>query len=291
MSAIISRVFGFLGIGFGGEEPDLKEKITTAIIRLETLVDRVRELRFRFESRDKELMSKIVEMVKTGNTRRASLYAGELAQVRNILKLIRALELMIEMVKERLHTVRDTQELVRLLLSFGTAVEELKEEAQGLYPGLVYAFDEVSRSARTLLAETSLDGVPDVDPIAVSSDASMILNYALKEAEKQIRESFPEAPVEPALKVVQTPTPRSKTPTGKASEKTWSGQARAAARASTSGGRRYSSEELEKLVLDYIHEHGGFLDLADFTRKYGVTREQVFKALKRLAEKGLISLT
>ena len=293
MAAVSSRSLVCFSIGVSREEPSLQEKISTAIFRLETLLDRARELRFRFEARDRELWRMIIEMLQKGDNRRARVYAGELTQVRNILKLIKALELMIEMVKERLQTVHDMREFTRILLSFGTAVEELKEEARGLYPGLVYAFDEISRSTRTLLTETSLEGIPDVDPTAVTAEASTILNQALKEAEREVREKFPEAPVEPTLQVVQQTVGWSKPARAREKPRRPGRTAPNAqqARLQQRARRKYSIEELEKLVLDYIQNHGGFLDLADFTKKYGVTREEVFRALKSLAEKGLISLT
>ncbi len=53
---------------------------------------------------------------------------------------------------------------------------------------------------------------------------------------------------------------------------------------------KLSPEELERLLLDYIVVHGGFLDLTDFTRRYGVTKEEVLAALQRLHAKGLIRL-
>ncbi len=66
--------------------------------------------------------------------------------------------------------------------------------------------------------------------------------------------------------------------------------AQAAVKAASVKRSRLSQEELERILLDYILVHGGFLDLSDFTRRYGVSKEEVLAALQRLHAKGLIRL-
>ncbi|MET1101389.1 MAG: hypothetical protein ABWW69_02765 [Pyrodictiaceae archaeon] len=273
MSAILSKIFGIFG-STSSKEPSIKEKIDLAIIKLDMLLDKVAELRYRFEARNRELMEKVKSMILKGQRTRAQIYAGEVVQVRNILKIVNATETLIEMTKERLQTVKDSRELAHVLLTFGAALEEVKGQAGSLYPGLAYAFDEISRNVKTLIVETSIDGVANIDPVVVTNEAYAVLTEAMKKAEESIKSKFPEPPVEPVIQVISN----GKQPTKKNQH-------------TPSTSRVMSIEELEDKLLEYIQSHGGFLDIKDFTTKYGVDRDEVFRALNKLAEKGLIALT
>ena len=124
--SVISRLLNVLGFNNSNQQEDLGEKIEHTIIKLEMIEDRVAELRYRFEQRSRELFEKIITLLRRGERSRATIYAGEVSQIKNILKMIVAIENLILMTKERLKTVRDTRELSRVLMAFGTALEALK---------------------------------------------------------------------------------------------------------------------------------------------------------------------
>ncbi len=273
--SVISRLLNVLGFNSGSQQEDLGEKIEHTIIKLEIIEDRVAELRYRFEQRSRELFEKIITLLRRGERSRATIYAGEVSQIKNILKMIVAIENLILMTKERLKTVRDTRELGRVLMAFGTALEGVKDQIVAVYPNLNLAFDEISRSARSLIVETSVEAVGELDPAIVSNEAMKILDEALKKAEEKIKEEFPEPPVAPVIptKALREPvaipigTPRR-----------------------AFSHRRPAIEEVENLVLSYIREHNGYLDIRDFTAKYNVDKSTVLQALYRLAEKGLVAI-
>ncbi len=275
--SVISRLLNVLGFNSSSQQEDLGEKIEHTIIKLEIIEDRVAELRYRFEQRSRELFEKIITLLRRGERSRATIYAGEVSQIKNILKMIVAIENLILMTKERLKTVRDTRELSRVLMAFGTALEGVKDQIVAVYPNLNLAFDEISRSARSLIIETSVEAVGELDPAVVSNEAMKILDEALKKAEEKIKEEFPEPPVAP---VISTKTLREPVaiPIG-------------TPRGTVSHQKPTSTiEEVEKLVLDYIREHNGYLDIRDFTARYNVDKSTVLQALYRLAEKGLVAI-
>ncbi|KSW12206.1 hypothetical protein CF15_05445 [Pyrodictium occultum] len=275
MAALVSRLLQALGLG-GGREPSIKERIDEVIVKLELIEDNVAELRYKFEQRSRELFEKVVSLLRRGEKSRAAIYAGEVSQVRNILKMVIAVENLVTMTKERLKTVRDVRELGQTLMVFGTALEEVKDQVRAIYPNLNIAFEELSRSVKSMIVETSIDAVGDIDPAVISSSAIEVLQEAMKKAEERIKSEFPEPPVEPVIRL-QT-----------------AGRQLVALGAPTGGAGaavgRPRGEELERLVLDYIMEHNGFLDIRDFSARYGVTKSEVLQALHRLAEKGLVAL-
>ncbi len=268
MSVIINVLKSLFSAGGGQPQQDFKARVEQIIIRLELLQEKVMELRYKFESRFQELWNKIVGFMKRGDEERARVYAGEAAQLRSMIRVVKTVENMVLMTVERLKTVKDARELTETLMAFGAALEDVKEQTRGLYPGLAYALEDVTRSVRALIVQTSVESLPHIDPISVSSKSLEILNEAAKQAAAEIKKKFPEPPVEPIMRVAESD----------------------AASLPAQPKKRKPEKNIEDLLLDYIREHGGFLDVKDFMERYGFTRDEVFNALRRMAEKGLITL-
>jgi len=285
MSAIISRLFQAFGFNTRPQE-NPRESIDRIIVKLEILQDKAAEIRYRFETRSRELWEKMVDLLRKGEKTRATIYAGEIAQVRNIIKLIHGMENMIIMTKERLKTVRDVGEVGQVLMVFGTALEEIKDHARAIYPNLNLFFDEVSRNVKSLIVETTMnsDAVERIDPVVISKEAEEMLQQAMKKAEEEVKAEFPEPPIDTIVKLEtrKQPVPVAiGAPANKPVKRNKPQQRRP----------RRSIEELEQLVLSYIRSHNGILDIKEFTTIYGVTKNEVLQAIHRLAEKGLIALS
>jgi division protein CdvB (Snf7/Vps24/ESCRT-III family) len=272
VSTIISKIINLFSPGTGQQE-DFRSRVEQAIVKLELIMDKVGELRYRFESRFQELWGKIIDFVKSGNEERARVYAGEAAQLRSMIEVVKAVENLLLMTIERLKTVKDVRELAETLMAAGAGIEDIKEQTKNLFPGLAYMVEEVSKSVKALIVQTSFDGITHIDPIVVSNKALEILNEAMKQASAEVRKKFPEPPVEPVVKVAEAkrvkapPTPANRRQRVRAEGKT-----------------------IEDLLLEYIREHGGFLDVRDFVERYGYTRDEVLEALRRMAEKGLVTI-
>jgi division protein CdvB (Snf7/Vps24/ESCRT-III family) len=273
VAAVISRLLNFFGFG-EQKQPDLKERIERTIIQLELIEDSIAELRYRFEKRGRELFERVIMLIKRGERSRAAIYAGEVSQIRSILKMIVTIQNLIIATKERLKTVKDVKELSQALMVFGAALESVRSEIEATHPNLIMVFDEISRRVKSMIVETSIDAGVNIDPAIVTTSAKEVLEEAEKVAEEAVKESFPEPPVDTVIQL-ETGSKDSarKTPVPVAV------------------GYGAQKANLEDLVLEYIREHGGYLDLRDFTRRYGVDRSEVLKALYRLAEKGLIKLS
>ncbi len=277
MSTIISRLLGTLG--FNQPKPSIQHKIDAAIIRLEMIEDKVAEIRYRFEKRSRELFEKVVTLLRTGEKSRAAIYAGEVSQIRNILKMIVTTEHLIVMAKERLKTVKDVRDLGMTLMVFGAALEEVKDKVTAIYPNLNLTFEELTKNVRSLIVETSVEAIGQLDPVTISNNALEVLYEAAKRAEEKIKSSFPEPPVEPLIRVKPRREPVALAIAGTPRKTYQVGSVQQTAR---------SIEEIEQLVLDYIKAHNGYLDLRDFTTRYNIPKNQVLQALHRLAERGLI---
>jgi division protein CdvB (Snf7/Vps24/ESCRT-III family) len=272
VAAVISRLLSLFGIN-DQKQPSLKERIDHVIVQLEIVEDKIAEIRYRFEKRSRELFERVVSLIKRGERSRAAVYAGEVSQIRNILKMVMTVENLITMTKERLRTVRDLRELSESLMVFGAALETIRGEVEALHPNLTVVFDEITRRVKNMIVETSVEVEGTIDPAVITSNALQVLEEAKRVAEEKVKESFPEPPVDTVIPVQAKKGTAEKLaiPVGYSLKR--------------------GAEELERLILEYIRGHGGYLDLRDFTRRYRVSRDEVLRALYRLAEKGLIKLS
>jgi division protein CdvB (Snf7/Vps24/ESCRT-III family) len=276
VAAVISRLLSLFGIG-EQKQPSLKERIDHVIVQLEIVEDKIAEIRYRFEKRSRELFERVVTLMKRGERSRAAVYAGEVSQIRNILKMVMTVENLITMTKERLRTVRDLRELGQALMVFGAALETVRGEVETLHPNLTIVFDEITRKVKSMIVETSIEVEGSIDPAVVTSNALQVLEEAKRIAEERVKESFPEPPVDTVIPVQAKGR-------GEASGKV-------AVPVAVGYNAKPRAEEIEKLVLEYIRSHGGYLDLRDFASRYKVSRDEVLRALYRLADKGLIKLS
>ncbi len=270
VTSVLTRLLSVLGLGGSGSQEGLEEKIDRVIVRLELLEDNIAETRYGLEKRSRELFRKVVELMRQGDKRRAAIYAGEVSQVRAVLKLIYTIEHMIIAVKERLKTVKDMRQLTGILMAFGVALKDVGSEISAIYPNMSMMIDQISSSVRQLITETAVEAMSVPDPAVISRGAMEILEEAKKKAEEKVREQFPDPPIEPVIPARATGL--------------------AAQAAVLAAAKRAGGEDLERLVLDYIRSHNGLLDIRDFTARYGVGKDEVLRALHRLAEKGLVAL-
>ena len=255
--------------------------------------------------------------------KRAEIYAQEVVHLKRLLTLVKTTERIITIAIERTKTARDVKELTEILLTFGAALDEVRSQMQGLYPGLALAFEEINKNIKLLILETAPpSNITDIDTSSIAQEAVKILEEAKKHAEADVEKIASDEVIkkligaenlEQKVALPQLGGRQQSRAMGRNAQST-AAAPRTARRASEATvkprqtarlppvqmaavpwseqkpPRKMSVEELEKKLLDYIVEHGGFLDINDFTQKYRVSREEVFAALNRLRAKGLIRL-
>ena len=293
--AVFSRLLQALGLVQDDPRAEFQEALSLTIVRLDDLESRVDEIEFRLESRATQLFEKIVTLLRRGERSQAAIYAGELSQIRSVVKLIKAFKNLVIMTKERLKTVKDMSELSEVLMVFGTAIEGIKDRAVAIQPNLSMMFDEISKNVNNLIIETSMGNINRIDPITISNEAMEIMNEALKRAEESVREEFPDPPLAPVIpaKAAAQAEAVAAAANGGGGAVAYAAPQPTAPRTAAPGpaaGRQRSLEEVEQLVLDYIRRHDGYLDVRDFTTRYQVDKNTLLQALHRLAEKGLIRI-
>ena len=265
---------------------EVKKRLIAAKIRLEETLEKVEEAINRLKSRDSELFANAVKALTRNDDVKASIYAGEIAEIRRIVKTLTTVKYAIEKVKIRLETIQELEDVGLSLIPLITVVKNIKDWAAQLIPEVSMNLDEALNSMQELVTVSS--NLPERTMINIpqSADAVKILEEAQKEADREFYKTYARPPELPTANVeVRKYVERiEKEVQAKLMEKP---QIPAQAVIIT---RKPSMEEIKERVLDYIRSTQGFLDLVDCARKIGVEPSQVRKALEELIREGKIRL-
>src|SRR3972149_5901995 len=111
------------------QPPPLKPRMDYAIKRLDLQINKLDQASERFSQKDKALFSKIVDSYAKHDTAHANIYAGELAEVRKMEKIVMNARLALDQVVLRMRTVTEFGDLVTTL---GPCISVLRSVNVGL---------------------------------------------------------------------------------------------------------------------------------------------------------------
>ncbi|MBO3804135.1 MAG: hypothetical protein JTT11_09785 [Candidatus Brockarchaeota archaeon] len=143
-------------------------------------------------SRGKELFEGCVRAQQLGDKATASMYAGEVAQLRKISSVVVKGELSLEKVALRLRSVKDFRQAVGVVGPAIKVIQQIGSELKDIAPEVSVSLRELDDKLDELFV--SAGSVPSVfsDVASVDQEAQKILQEASAVAEQRIRSSFPE---------------------------------------------------------------------------------------------------
>lgn len=261
----------------------LKRQIGEVIYRLDIQMDKLDETLNRLRDRDKELLEKTVKAYITKDFARATIYANEVAELRKMAKIVLASRLALERVKVRLETIRELGDVAAVMAPIIPILRGLKSQLAGIIPEISVELEEITNSMNSMLMELGQVTSTALSSPMLTEEARKVLLEAQALAEEKIKENFPKIP--PEIKVtiperrigVPLPEPTTSAPIRPATTRPIT-------------QIRLSPKILEEKVLEYIRAHRGFIDVNDCAQMFGVSREDILKALKVLEKKGKIKL-
>ncbi len=265
---------------------EVKRRLIAAKVRLEETLQKVEEAINRLKSRDTELFANAVKALTRNDEVKASIYAGEIAEIRRIIKTLTTVKYAIEKVKIRLETIQELEDVGLSLIPLITVVKNIKDWASQLIPEVSMHLDEALNSMQELVTVSS--NLPERTMINIpqSADAVKILEEAQREADKEFYKTYARPPEIPSTNIeVRKYVEKI--------EKEVQEKLREKPRIPVQTmvfTRKLSVEEVKERVLDYIKSTQGFLDIVDCARKIGVEPSQVRKALEELIHEGRIKL-
>ena len=181
----------------------VKRRIITAIYKIRSMISKLDVFIERLKERDRMLFERVVEALTVKDETRAKMYAGEVAQIRKIIKQLTITQVALEQISLRLETIHVFGDVIAGLVPVIGVVKELKGILKGILPEMSLELAEVEEVLRDLVIEVGEVTGVSVGDLYASPEARKILEEAKVIAEQRMKEKFPELPA--------VPTPTSET--------------------------------------------------------------------------------
>jgi len=173
-----------------------KKKLEEAVRSIQTQIISLDNLLLRLKERDKHIFSEVIRCIKLRNKRKASIYANELTQIRNLIKQVIFAKLALERICIRINTITDAGDIAATLASAVSAVRSVQDIIREVIPQAEEGFTEISTLLNGILVDASANEGLQLDIKAANADAERIIEEATKVAEEELKAKFPEVPQE-----------------------------------------------------------------------------------------------
>jgi division protein CdvB (Snf7/Vps24/ESCRT-III family) len=172
----------------------LKSRLVASVRRIELENQRLDQAYSRFEKREKELFDKTTEAFKGHDKIRANIYANEVAEIRNIKRMILQSKLALEQIALRMRTSTELGDVAASLLPVVDTMNELKAGIASINPQTEKSLGSLGDLLTGMVADAGLVNMGSISFDAVNEDTSEILGEAQVVAEKMMDDTFPQTP-------------------------------------------------------------------------------------------------
>lgn len=172
----------------------LKPKIQSGVKKLQMQISKLDAMLAKLKERDDKLFKRIVDATQTHDTSTSRVLSRELAEVRNVSKILGNARMALEKIELRLTTYHDLGDTVVTIMPTLGLMKNLQSSLAKFLPG---ADQEIHQMAETLggfmTDSFSGDGAFGIDE-TTSSESEKILQEASAVAESSVGERFPSTP-------------------------------------------------------------------------------------------------
>jgi division protein CdvB (Snf7/Vps24/ESCRT-III family) len=162
------------------------------LVQLEVQAEKLRRISQRMASRGKELFESCVRAQQLGDNATASMYAGEVAQLRKISSVVVKGELSLEKVALRLRSIRDFRQAVGVVGPAIKVIQQIGSELKDIAPEVSTSLRELDEKLDDIFISSGSVPSGFDDVAVVDQEAKKILQEASAVAEQRIRTSFPD---------------------------------------------------------------------------------------------------
>ncbi len=181
----------------------IRQQIISAVYKITNQINRLDYSMAKLQSYDKQLFEKTVNSLIEGDKTKAAMFAGELAEIRKMAKIILTVRYALEKVKIRLETAVIVGDMHANLAPAVVALKQVAGYLKGMMPDVFAELMEVDETLQLTMMQT-VAAVPDMlNTNVVSEEAAKILKDASLVAEQRIKQQFPDIP---SLEAVSAPT-------------------------------------------------------------------------------------
>ena len=263
---------------------------------------KLEQARVRLQERDRTLFGACTFALQKKNKARATMCANELAEVRNLVKILSQIQIAIERIILRLETVKELSTIMIDLKPALSTLKNITSNIVNIMPDIASELDNVNDSIQETLNVTKLSSEP---PTILTNpktpEGQEILQEVNTYLEQKVSEQLPEPPMPETPQ--QTAQPEQKLreivalvvggPESQESKPDETFEPLLAAKdlkVQSVSFEETDSKHLEDKVFEYIKERKGLINATDCALKLKIPPKQVEKILEELYAKGRIVL-
>jgi len=172
----------------------LKPRLEQAVRQIQVQIAKLENTSAKLKERDASIFSKVVSSLQKHDTRHASVFATELAEIRKMNTMVTSAKLALEQIVVRLNTVQELGDVVVTLTPAMGVIRNVKAGLASVMPEAEHEIGEISGLLSGILVDAGQVGGYTLNFEAANEDAEKIMTEAAAVAEQRMRDRFPELP-------------------------------------------------------------------------------------------------
>jgi division protein CdvB (Snf7/Vps24/ESCRT-III family) len=266
---------------FTGRSGGYKVKIASALREIETQRRELENMRGRLGERRQRLFETTVRALQDKNRSKATIYAGEHAELRKVIRVVEASELALTQVSLRLQSMT---EIGDAMMHVNVAFRSLKNVSKTM-EGVMPALDDASSNINSTLTETMArmgQLSPSISVDVRTENSEDLVEQARRFADEQADRLRQSLNVMPSRFEAEISSANDQVPILATAEESDEEAAL---------GTIYSSpndSKVEGEVLRYASTHNGVIDVSDTSSKLGIPQDEVEKHMIHLIAQGRV---
>lgn len=238
------------------------------------------------------------------NKARATICAGEVAEVRKLLQFLRNVELAIERVILRLETIKELSDIVVDLKPALRLLQSVSQELFEVLPDVSSELTKVNEAISETLSSTKINADETIIPVNMKTPGGEeVLGEVSEFLKQKISKDLPEPPATVQIPEDEKATLKEMVALAATCSESLARETTEDSEAEPSKtlfsfkkaqiqefSLKVEKPQLEDVLLDYVKKTKGQIDMARCSADLDTSHEEIEKALKTLGAKGKIKI-
>ncbi len=174
----------------------LRPRIELATRQIEIQISKLEATSAKLKDKDATLFSKVVLLIRKHDTQHANMIANELSEIRKMSKIVTQAKLALEQVTLRLGTIKEMGDIAVALSPAMGVLKSVRSGISCVVPEGEGEISEISGLLSGILVDASQISSTSINFESANEEAEKVLVEAGVIAERNIRERFPDLPIQ-----------------------------------------------------------------------------------------------
>jgi division protein CdvB (Snf7/Vps24/ESCRT-III family) len=172
----------------------LKPRMDYASKRVKAQVTQLDRESQRMAERDKSLFAKVVDAYQKHDTPHANIYAGELAELRRMQKIVLNAKLALDQIVMRIEAISEIGDLAYTLLPVIGVMRDVMVGMAAVNPQIAKEMGDISNILSGIVMDAGATSGLSLNFQTANEDSAKIMEEAASVAESRMKDTFPELP-------------------------------------------------------------------------------------------------